>query len=200
MNTNRKTNVQRLAVSAVMIALATALSLIKIWKMPFGGSVTLVSMLPIAVVSIAYGLKWGLASSFVEAVIQLIFGIAMDGIFAWGLTPMSLIGVIVLDYLLAYTVVGFAGILRNKGYLGICIGTGFAILLRFCSHLVSGAVIFANFEQFVAFGTEWIGRPWFYSVCYNGAYMLPEIIITMIGAAVIFRLPQMRKLMSGEKA
>ena len=200
MNTNRKTNVQRLAVCAVMVALATVLSLIKIWKMPFGGSVTLVSMLPCAVVSIAFGLKWGLAASFVEAVIQLIFGITMDGIFAWGLTPGSLIGVIVLDYLLAYTVVGFAGILRNKGYLGICIGTGLAVALRFCSHLVSGAVIFANFEQFVAFGAEWVGRPWFYSVCYNGAYMLPEMVITMIGAAVLFRLPQMNKLISGQNA
>lgn len=195
MNTNRKTKVQRLAVSAVMVALATALSLIKIWQMPFGGSVTLVSMLPVAVVSIAFGLKWGLAASFVEAVIQLTFGIAMDGIFAWGLTPGSLIGVIVLDYLLAYTVVGFAGVLRSKGYLGICFGTGFAVLLRFCSHLVSGAVIFANFENFIAFGTEWIGRPWLYSLCYNGAYMLPEIIFTMIGAAVIFRLPQMNKML-----
>ena len=194
----KKTNTYKLAVCAVMVALGAVLSLIKLWKMPFGGSVTLFSMLPCAVLSIAFGLKWGLAASFVEAVIQLGFGIAMDGIFAWGLTPGSLIGVIVLDYLLAYTVIGLAGMFRSKGYIGICAGTGVAVALRFVSHLFSGAVIFANFEQFVAFGTEWVGRPWFYSVCYNGAYMLPEMIITMVAAAVMFRLPQLHKILQGE--
>ena len=73
-----------------------------------------------------------------------------------------------------------------------------AIALRFVSHLFSGAVIFANFEKFLAFGTEWAGRPWLYSICYNGAYMLPEIIITMVAAVVIFKLPQLRKILSGE--
>ena len=194
----KKTNTYKLAVCAVMVALGAVLSLIKLWKMPFGGSVTLLSMLPCAMVSIAFGLKWGLAASFVEAVIQLAFGIAMDGIFAWGLTPGSLIGVIVLDYLLAYTVIGLAGVLRGQGYVGICVGTVLAVALRFVSHLLSGAVIFANFEQFVAFGTDWVGRPWLYSLCYNGAYMLPEMILTMVAAVVLFRLPQIRRILSGE--
>lgn len=194
----KKNNTYKLAVCALMVALGAVLSLVKIWKMPFGGSVTLLSMLPVAMASIAFGLKWGLGAAFVESVIQLAFGIVMDGIFAWGLTPMSLIGVIVLDYLLAYTVIGFAGVFRSKGYLGICIGTGLSVVLRFVSHLISGAVIFANFEQFVAFGTEWVGRPWFYSICYNGAYMLPEMILTVVGAAILFRLPQLQKILQGE--
>jgi len=194
----KKNNTYKLAVCALMVALGAVLSLVKIWKMPFGGSVTLLSMLPAAMVSIAFGLKWGLGAAFVESVIQLAFGITMDGIFAWGLTPMSLIGVIVLDYLLAYTVIGFAGVFRSRGYLGICVGTGLAVALRFVSHLISGAAIFANFEQFVAFGTEWVGRPWFYSVCYNGAYMLPEMILTVVGAAILFRLPQLQKTLQGD--
>lgn len=194
----KKNNTYKLAVCAIMVALGAVLSLVKVWKMPFGGSITLFSMLPCAMVSIAFGLKWGLAASFVEAVIQLAFGITMDGILAWGLTPGSLIGVIALDYLLAYTVIGVAGMFRRKGYIGICIGTAVAVALRFVSHLISGAVIFANFEQFVAFGTEWVGRPWFYSLCYNGAYMLPEMIITMIAAAVLFKLPQLKKLLAGD--
>ncbi len=194
----KKYNTYKLAVCAVMVALGAVLSLIKIWKMPFGGSITLFSMLPCAMVSIGFGLKWGLAASFVEAVIQLVFGITMDGIFAWGLTPGSLIGVIIFDYLLAFTVIGLAGMFRTKGYIGICVGTGIAVALRFVSHLISGAVIFANFEQFVAFGAEWVGRPWLYSVCYNGAYMLPEMIITMVAAAILFRLPQLQKMLSGD--
>lgn len=194
----KKNNTYKLAVCAIMVALGAVLSLVKIWKMPFGGSITLLSMLPCAMVSIAFGLKWGLAASFVESVIQLALGITMDGLFAWGLTPGSLIGVIMLDYIVAFTVIGLAGMFRSKGYLGICVGTGLAVALRFVSHLFSGAVIFANFEQFVAFGAEWVGRPWLYSVCYNGAYMLPEMIITMVAAAVLFRLPQLKKLLSGE--
>ena len=194
----KKTNTYKLAICAVMVALGAVLSLIKLWKMPFGGSVTLLSMLPCAVVSIAFGLKWGLAASFVEAVIQLMFGITMDGIFAWGLTPGSLIAVIVLDYILAYTVIGLAGMFRRFGYAGICIGTGVSVALRFVSHLISGAVVFANFEKFVAFGTDWVGRPWLYSMCYNGAYMLPEMLITMAAAIILFRLPQLKKILSGE--
>ena len=62
----------------------------------------------------------------------------------------------------------------------------------------SGAVIFANLEQFVAFGASWVGRPWLYSLCYNGAYMLPELVITMVAATILFRLPQIRRIMANE--
>lgn len=194
----KNSSTYKLTVCAIMVALGAVLSLVKILKMPFGGSVTLLSMLPCAMVSIVFGLKWGLAASFVESVIQLAFGITMDGVLGWGLTPASLIGTILLDYIVAYTVIGLAGMFRNKGYAGICAGTGLAVFLRFVSHLISGAVIFANLESFVAFGASWVGRPWFYSLCYNGAYMLPEMITTMIAAAILFRMPQIRRIMAGE--
>lgn len=194
----KKNNTYKLAACAIMVALGTVLSLVKIFKMPFGGSVTLLSMLPCAMVSVMFGLKWGLAASFVESVIQLAFGITMDGLFAWGLTPACLIGTILLDYIVAYTVIGLAGMFRNKGYAGICLGTGLVVVLRFVSHLFSGAIIFANFEEFVAFGSSWVGHPWLYSLCYNGAYMLPETIITVVATAIIFKLPQIKKLMDGE--
>ena len=139
-------------------------------------------MLPCAMVSVLLGLKWGLAASFVESVIQLAFGITMDGVLGWGLTPACLVGTILLDYIVAYTVIGLA------------------VFLRFVSHLVSGAIIFANFEEFVAFGASWVGHPWLYSLCYNGAYMLPELIFTVVAAVILFKLPQIKKLMAGETA
>lgn len=157
-------------------------------------------MLPCAMVSVMLGLKWGLAASFVESVIQLAFGITMDGVLGWGLTPACLVGTILLDYIVAYTVIGLAGAFRSKGYAGICLGTGLAVFLRFVSHLVSGAIIFANFEEFVAFGASWVGHPWLYSLCYNGAYMLPELIFTVVAAVILFKLPQIKKLMAGETA
>ena len=60
----RKTNIKRLVLTAVMIALAVVLSMVKIFKMPLGGSVTLLSMLPIALISVEYGISWGLTASF----------------------------------------------------------------------------------------------------------------------------------------
>ena len=194
----KTSNTYKLAVCAIMVALGAVLGLVKVVQMPFGGSVTLLSMLPCAMVSIMFGLKWGFAAAFVESVVQLAFGVTMDGILGWGLTPAMLIGTLLLDYILAFTVIGFAGIFRNKGYIGICVGTGLAVFLRFVCHLISGAVIFANLEQFVAFGASWVGRPWFYSLCYNGAYMLPEMITTMIAATILFRLPQIRRILASE--
>ena len=80
-----KTNisVNKLTLSAIFVALATVLSLIKVIKMPLGGSVTLFSMLPIVLISCALGVKWGMAVSFVYSLIQLAFGITLDGLFGW---------------------------------------------------------------------------------------------------------------------
>ena len=194
----KNNNTKKLAACAVMVALGAVLSMIKVLQMPFGGSVTLLSMLPCAMISIMYGLKWGFAASFVESVIQLAFGITMDGILGWGMTPSALIGTILLDYIVAYTVIGIAGIFRKKGYVGNCCGTALAVALRFVCHFISGAIIFANFDEFVAFGASWVGHPWLYSFCYNGTYMLPELIFTVIAAVILFRLPQMKKLIADE--
>ena len=125
-------------------------------------------------------------------------GITLDGILGWGMTPSALIGTILLDYIVAYTVIGIAGVFRKKGYVGICCGTALAVALRFVCHFISGAIIFANFDEFVAFGASWVGHPWLYSFCYNGTYMLPELIFTVIAAVILFRLPQMKKLIADE--
>ncbi len=189
-----KNYIKNLSVSAIFIALATVLSLIKIWNMPLGGSVTLLSMLPIVMISCMLGLKWGMASSFAYAIIQLIFGITLDGVLGWGLTPVMLIGTITLDYILAFSLLGIAGIFRKKGMIGIGSGVVIALLLRFFSHFLSGVIIFKNLEQFEVFGNIINNRPVLYSICYNGFYMLPEIIITTIGAILIFNTPQIKKL------
>ena len=90
---------------AVMVALATVLSFVKIVHLPWGGSITLLSMLPIIVFSIKRGVANGLAASFVFALIQFIQGCA-DGLFGWGLTPAALVACIFIDYIFAFTVLG----------------------------------------------------------------------------------------------
>ena len=188
--------VYKIAFSAIFIALGVVLSLIKVVPMPLGGSVTLLSMLPIVSISLFYGIYWGLAGAFVYSLIQFFLGITIDGLFGWGLTPVALIGTIFLDYIFAYTALGLAGLFRKFGYKGMCVGTALAVLLRGILHFISGVVIFAQFEQFVVFGKSFINRPVLYSFCYNAFYMVPELIFTTIGAILLLQLPQIKKLIN----
>ena len=176
---------QTLCTCALLIALATALSLIKIWNMPWGGSVTLLSMLPIALISIRYGIKQGLFSSFLYSVVQLVFGITLDGLLGWGLTAVMLTACIFLDYIAAFTVIGFSGMFPNKGMKGIVAGTVISMILRFFCHVASGVFVFASVGKlWEGFETE---NTLLYSLIYNGAYMLPEIILTTIGAIFVYK-------------
>lgn len=189
------TKTRELVEGAIMVALAAVLSCIKVFKMPWGGSITLLSMLPIVVFSIRYGVKKGLFVSFVYSLFQLGLGIA-DGLFSWGLTPAMLIGSILLDYVLAFTMIGFGGLFRDKGIGGWISGTVLAGFLRFVSHFLSGVVIWHSFgELWSGFVTE---NEWLYSLVYNGAYMLPEIIFTAVGAFVLFKIPQTKRLLTAQ--
>ena len=188
---NEKTRIMTEA--AVMVALATVLSMIKIINMPWGGSVTLLSMLPIIVFSVKRGVKYGMAASFLFSLIQLGQGIAIDGILSWGLTPLTLIACIMLDYVGAYSVIGIGGIFREKGSTGIIAGTVLAVFLRFGVHFISGVAIWHSFGQlWDGFSTD---NTWLYSLLYNGAYMLPEMIFTAVGAGVLFSVPQTKRVL-----
>jgi thiamine transporter len=176
---------------AIMIALATVLSYIRVYKLPWGGSITLLSMLPIALYSVKNGIANGLKVSFLFSLIQLGQGV-IDGLFAWGLTPASLIGCILFDYIFAFTVLGLAGIFRKKGEVGWIVGTVLVLLLRFACHFTTGVLIWKTFgELWEGFSTD---NVYLYSLLYNGSYMLPEIILTSIGAVVIFRIPVIHRM------
>ena len=114
-NSHSKTKV--LVEGAVMVALAAVLSWIRIFHLPWGGSVTQHSMLPIAVYSIRHGIGAGVMVSFAFSLIQLGQGM-LDGLFGWGLTPVMLLACILLDYVGAFTVLGFAGVFRSRGLAG----------------------------------------------------------------------------------
>ena len=181
---------------AVMVALATVLSFIRVFKLPWGGSITLLSMLPIVLFSIRRGAKSGLTVSFVFALIQFAQGV-MDGLFGWGLTPGMLIACILLDYLGAFTVLGIAGIFRRKGLPGWIGGISLAIALRFVLHFLSGVVIWQSFgELWNGFSTD---NTFLYSFLYNGCYMLPELIFTLVGAVALLSAPQTKRLLLEDK-
>ena len=188
----RNTRTRALCECGIMLALAIALSYIKFFELPFDGSITLFSMLPICLVAIKYSWKWGLCTAFCFSWFQILQG----GVFGWGLTPVMLIGSLFLDFILAFTVLGFAGIFRKKGYLGMLCGIALVCVLRFLVHFLAGIILWANFEEFMAFGVEWINRPVLYSICYNGVYMLPETVLTVGVAAILLKIPQIKKLLA----
>ena len=192
----KHTKLVALCESALLLALAVVLSYIKFFELPFDGSITLFSMLPICLIAIKYGWKWGLGTAFCFSWFQILQG----GVFGWGLTPVMLIGSLLLDYILAYTVLGFAGIFRKKGYFGMLGGIAMVCVLRFLVHFLAGIILWANIEQFVAFGQEWVNRPVLYSICYNGVYMLPETILTVAVAAILLKIPQIKRLITAPVA
>ncbi len=171
--------------SATMVALAFVLSMVKVFKLPWGGSITLLSMLPIIILSIRNGVKNGLICAFLYSLTQFLDGVIGDGLFAWGLSPLYLALCIFLDYIGAFTVLGLAGMFRKsemKGWIG---GTAAVISIRYLLHTLSGAVVFHSAGKLWE-GLE-ISNPWLYSAVYNACYMLPEMILTTIGAVLLFK-------------
>ena len=167
---------------AVFVAMAQILSLLKLWEMPWGGAVTL-SMVPIFLFAVRWGLRWGLLDAAVFGLLQLIF----DGGFA--ISWQSLLG----DYLVAFTVLGLAGLFRGrKG--GIFWGTLVGGLARFLVHLVVGATVWAMYMPEEFFGMT-MTSPWVYSFLYNGVYMFLDIALCLVVFAVMWR--PLRKYLTG---
>lgn len=207
---------KRLVTTAMLLAIAVILSLIKVFELPFGGSVTAASMMPVILIAYIYGTKWGIFSAFVYSILQMLTGMnTVSAFFMPGDSQMAIpaaLGVCLIDYVLAYTALGLGGIFKGKiknDVLAICLGSVVALLVRYIFHIISGAIFFgawadwffgdatSGLAQIPAFKNfcDWVlssfsgnGLSLFYSVVYNGAYMLPEIIITAIVTPVIYKV------------
>lgn len=192
-----KSNVRIMTECAILVAMSVVLSFVKVWHMPLGGSITFVSMLPVCIASLRHGLKWGFLTSGLYALVKLFFGITMDGLLGWGLTASMLVGCMLFDYVVPFAVLGIAGIFWKKGQAGAVAGIVLAMVLRFASHFISGYVIFTNLEQWELFGSVFEGSPALYSICYNGMYMLPELIFTVVVFELLYNTP-MKKFLSAQ--
>lgn len=210
-----KTKTKQVTESAMLIAMAVVLELVGrtiIPPMPFGGQLTLVSMLPIVLVSYRHGVKWGLTTGFAYALVQMALGADtvtaafQPGYFGDSAMLTNALLMCLLDYILAYTLLGLGGCFRekiaNKGMALMC-GSLVALGGRFLAHILSGYILFAGWaewfftqEGFPAWGAalveslspELLGLT--YSVVYNGMYMVPEMILTAIAAVLIARIPR----------
>lgn len=213
---------RRLTESALMIAIAAVIELISKLvglELPFGGTITIASMFPIILISYRHGVRWGLLTGFVYSLVQMIMGVkVISGMFLPGEDQMILwhaVCVCLLDYVLAYTVLGFGGLFRNvvkNPVGGLVLGTIVALCLRYLVHIVSGAIFYGAWaewffsqEGFYSIGSKILERfsgaslAVVYSVFYNGLYMIPEIVITTVVAAVLGNVPQITGVKRAKK-
>lgn len=175
--------IRALTEGALCVAAAQILGYIKLWALPSGGSVTL-GMLPIFIYCTRWGTTPGLLASFVFGLLQLL----LDGAYAWGW--QSMIG----DYLLAYSVLGIAGLFKKKKkgfYIGMAVGAA----ARFAVALVTGAVVWGEYMPDMFFGMK-MSSPWFYSALYNGSYILFSLLLCIVAGALLMR--SMKKYIYGE--
>lgn len=181
---NRKLT-RQLTESAVFIALGTILSILKI-DLPFGGGVTIACMLPLVLISHRWGWKWGLLTAFVFGVIQMFLGLDNVG---YAANFIMAVGIIFLDYIIAYTVIGFSGAfdgLFGKTRKSMAAGIAVTFALRFCCHLLTGVWIWGEWMP-ETFMNMTMTSPWLYSFLYNGWYMLAELVVTELIAMLIYK-------------
>ena len=206
---------KRLTESAMLLAVAVVLELCSkmfIPELPFGGQITLVSMLPVVLISYRHGVRWGLVSGVAYAMIEMAIGTKtvaaafQPGYFGDGVMLFNAFLMCLLDYLVAYTMLGLGGLFRNRienRGKALALGALVALSARYVSHILSGYILFSGWaewfftqEGFPAWGAglvstlsgEMLGLV--YSIVYNGMYMVPEIILTVTAAVLIARIPK----------
>jgi len=182
-------NLKTLAECAVMIGLAAVLSEIKFFNLPFGGSVTLFSMVPVILIALRHGFAWGVICAFVYSNTQLLLGL---GHLAWVPTVSGKIFCVLFDYTFAFGCLGAAGVFkkaidgrpeRKSKIALISAAVILACALRYISHNISAAVVWYGLfaEPGENLAVYIIGT----ALGYNAAYMVPETIITLVAAPAV---------------
>ena len=176
-------SLRRLTESAIMLAIATVLSLLQIagpW--PLGGSITFCSMLPIVLLANRYGTRWGLLSAFAFSLLQLVTGLKNVQYAPDALTAAA---IILLDYVLAFSILGLSAIfsktIRDRR-IAVVMGIAFTFTLRFLCHFLSGVLVW---EALWPNALGWAPMVW--SLAYNGSFMLPEMFITGLVAFILYK-------------
>lgn len=167
---------RRLIEMAIMIAAALILSHLRLFRMPYGGSITL-TMVPLFIITLRWGLKSGIIAGAVLGLLRLAFDPAIYH-------PVQAL----LDYPLAYAAIGLGGSLRHKPRLAVAGGT----FCRFICHFFAGVIFFGHYApgwMWASFKWQWL-PPVVYSLLYNLFYLIPEFIIAVVLTPLVFaKLP-----------
>ena len=153
--------------AALAVALAFVLGLIKVFQMPFGGSISL-DMVPLILLALRQGPWVGIVAGAAYGLLDL-------AIEPFVVHPVQL----VFDYPLAFGVLGLAGFFPPT-VRGAILGTVAAVLARFLCHFVSGVAFFTS-----TFPEGW--NPLIYSAVYNAAYLVPSLVIALVVVVALLR-------------
>ena len=214
---------KRLTESAMLLAVAIVLELLSkllIPEQPFGGQITVVSMLPVVLISYRHGMKWGLLACFTYSLLEMALGAKtvasafLPGFFGDGAMIGKAVVMCLLDYVVAYTVLFLGGVFRGRKRpgAGLMLGSIVALSARYLTHIASGYILFSSWaewyftqEGFPAWGAALVerlspgGLSLLYSAVYNGMYMIPEIVFTAIASLLIARIPKTVIRVTAEK-
>ncbi len=155
----------KFAMSALLVALAYVLSFVKILHLPFGGSITLFSMLFISLPAYFFGISYGFMASVTYSLLQLVVD-------PYIVHPLQLI----MDYTVAFSCFGVVGFFRHQKN-GLQVGFVVACIIRFVSSSISGYVFFKEYAP-----ESW--NPLVYTVVYNGSYIFIECVMSLIFVSV----------------
>lgn len=171
---------QKLVTSAILVAIATVLSLIKLLDLPYGGSITAASMLPIVLAGFLFGNGWGLLSALSYSLIQLLLG--MNSL-SYATSWQAALAIILLDYIFAFTLIGLSGTVKHFGKnqtVTLPLAVLISCVLRYICHVISGCTVWAG----LSIPNE---QALLYSLAYNATYMLPETLVTVVAAVYLAR-------------
>jgi len=152
-------NTRIFAEAIVFVALSAVLNAIKLYQLPYGGSITLAGMVPILWLSLRRG-------PIIGTYAGIVLGLVVMVIEPYLINPVQ----VLLDYPLAFGALGLAGFFRKRPVIGVGVG----MFGRFMAHFVSGIVFFYMYAEY------WNMDPITYSIAYNGSYLLPEFIVSAL--------------------
>ena len=188
MQASKPQKMLRLVESGLMLAMATVLSMVKVLDLPYGGSITAFSALPLILVAYRHSVWSGLLTAFAHALIQLMLG---ANTLSYATSAKAAVAIVVLDYLLAFTALGLGGVFRRRCQSqGTALGLGVLLTgtLRYVCHVIAGCTVWAGLS--IPDSAALI-----YSLAYNATYMIPETIVTALGAWYLSKAVDLREEM-----
>ncbi len=182
MKKNYKEHLLALVEGAMMVALAWAIDVLcSLIPSPFvyGGAIS-VGMLPIVYYSYRHGAGWGMGAGLVFSGIQMIMGWYVPPANTWWAVVLC----VLLDYVLAFTVIGAADLIAKPfgkhRLMGYGVGAVVVCLCRFVCSFLSGGILWDSYAPDAM-------NPWVYSLAYNAGYMIPNAILTAALAVLLCR-------------
>lgn len=143
---------------AILLALATVLNMMIIFRMPQGGSVTLASMVPIYLLALAFGPEIGMLGGLLFGIIDMFLGASIYH-------PIQ----VLLDYPLAFMFIGLVAFFPKRVNLGMFIATSF----RLACHVLSGYIFFGAYAPQGS-------HPLVYSFGYNASFLMMDLVIALL--------------------